>query len=156
MSEIWQDPEIINWTQNLLNSYENRLNRALIERKSDLEEQAKSLFLAPFVVVSHGTENDPIFNYGNQIALDLWEISFLDLLKTPSRKTVKDTISEVERAKMLDTAKKKGYIDNYQGIRISSTGRLFKIENAIVWNITNAQGIYLGQAATFAEWQIFE
>lgn len=153
MSEIWQVPDIINWTQNLLNSYENRLNRALIVRKSDLEEQAKSLFLAPFVVVSHGTENDPIFNYGNQIALDLWEISFLDLLKTPSRKTVKDTISKAERAKMLDTAKKKGYIDNYQGIRISSTGRLFKIENAIVWNITNAQGIYLGQAATFAEWQ---
>ncbi|GFE67782.1 MEKHLA domain-containing protein [Chroococcus sp. FPU101] len=153
MSKIWQNSEVIIWTQNLLNSYENRLNRALIERKSDLEEQAKSLFLAPFVVVSHDTKSDPIFNYGNQTALNLWEISFLDLLKTPSRKTVKDTISEAERAKMLDTAKKKGYIDHYQGIRITSTGRLFKIENAIVWNITNAHGIYLGQAATFAEWQ---
>lgn len=153
MSEIWQQPEIITWTKNLLNSYENRLNRTLIARKSNLEEQAKTLFNAPFVVVSHGTQSDPIFNYGNQTALKLWEISWDELLKLPSRKTVKDTLSEAERAKMLKSAKEKGYIADYQGIRISSTGKLFKIENAIVWTITDAQGTYLGQAATFAEWR---
>ncbi|PSF37911.1 MEKHLA domain-containing protein [Aphanothece hegewaldii CCALA 016] len=153
MSEIWQKPEIIDWTQNLLNSYEKLLKKALIARKSDLEEQAKTLFFAPFVVASHGIEKDPIFNYGNQTTLDLWEISWENLLKTPSRKTVKDNLSEAERAKMLLQAKEKGFIDHYQGIRITSKGKLFKINNAIVWNITNHQGTYLGQAATFSEWE---
>lgn len=153
MKEIWQKPEIITWTQNLLDSYEKRLGQALISRKSHLEEQAKMLFFAPFVVVSHDTQSDPIFNYGNQTTLHLWEITWEELIKIPSRKTVKDNISEVERAKMLQQAKEKGYIDHYQGIRITSTGKIFKINNAIVWNITNPQGTYLGQAATFEQWK---
>lgn len=153
MSEIWQKPEIIAWTQNLLDSYEKLLSTALISRKDDLEEQTKTLFFALFVVVSHGTQSDPIFNYGNQTTLNLWEMSWEKLVKTPSRQTVKDHISEEERAKMLQQAKEKGYIDHYQGIRITSTGKLFKINNAIIWNITNPQGTYLGQAATFLEWE---
>lgn len=153
MSEIWQKPEIIVWTQNLLNSYEKLLGQALIARKGNLEEQAKTLFFVPFVVASHGIQSDPIFNYGNQTTLNLWEMSREELVKTPSRKTVQDNLSEEERAKMLQQAKEKGYIDHYQGIRITSTGKLFKIKNAIVWNITNPQGNYLGQAATFGEWE---
>lgn len=153
MKEIWQKPEIIVWTQNLLDSYEKLVSTALIARKGHLEEQAKNLFFVPFVVASHDTQNDPIFNYGNQTTLNLWEMSWEELVKTPSRKTVKDNISEEERAKMLQQAKEKGYIDHYQGIRITSTGKLFKINNAIVWNITNPQGTYLGQAATFSQWE---
>lgn len=151
--EIWQQPEIIAWTQHLLDSYERLLGQVLLERKGTVEEQAKTLFFVPFVVVSHGTQNDPIFNYGNQTALDLWELNWNDLIKTPSRKTTKDRLTQAGRAEMLQQAKEKGYIDNYQGIRISSTGKLFKIEKAIVWNISNSQGVYLGQAATFGQWE---
>jgi len=32
------------------------------------------MFEAPFVLISHGTEDDPILNYGNRVALWLWQM----------------------------------------------------------------------------------
>ncbi|MFI3122781.1 MAG: MEKHLA domain-containing protein [Methylococcales bacterium] len=46
-----------------------------------------------------------------------------------------------------------GFIDNYQGVRISKTGKRFKISNAIVWNLVDDNGIYQGQAACFSDWE---
>ena len=34
------------------------------------------MFRVPFTVASHGMEPDPVLNYGNQVALDLWEMSW--------------------------------------------------------------------------------
>ncbi len=44
------------------------------------------------------------------------------------------------------------YINDYHGVRITKNGQLFRIEKAIVWNIIDRDGIYCGQAATFADW----
>lgn len=151
--KIWRKPEIIHWTQNLLDSYERLLGKPLIPRPGNLEEQARTLFLVPFAVTSHGIEADPIFNYGNQTMLDLWEISWEELKQMPSRKTVRDYFSQEERDKMLLQAREKGYIAHYHGIRITKSGKLFKIENVLVWNISSFQGEYLGQAATFSQWK---
>jgi hypothetical protein len=46
-----------------------------------------------------------------------------------------------------------GFIDNYQGVRISNSGQRFMIDQAIVWNLTDPAGNYCGQAATFDQWQ---
>ena len=35
---------------------------------------AQALWEAQFVVVSHGMEENPILNYGNQQGFDLWEM----------------------------------------------------------------------------------
>ncbi|MCB2079450.1 MAG: MEKHLA domain-containing protein, partial [Novosphingobium sp.] len=53
------------------------------------------------------------------------------------------------RQQLLDRVTRDGYIDDYSGIRISSTGRRFRIENAIVWNLVDGNGARHGQAATF-------
>jgi len=45
-----------------------------------------------------------------------------------------------------------GIIKDYAGIRISATGRRFRIGQAIVWNLIDAAGTCHGQAATFARW----
>ena len=47
-------------------------------------------------------------------------------------------------------------MDDYSGIRISKTGRRFRIEQAIVWNLTDGVGNQLGQAATFDRWTPLE
>jgi len=49
-------------------------------------------------------------------------------------------------------AEKQGYYSGYRGIRISSTGKRFLVEDATVWNVVDGQGIRVGQAATFARW----
>ncbi|MEG3436531.1 MEKHLA domain-containing protein [Pannus brasiliensis CCIBt3594] len=155
--EIWQDPAIIAWTELLLDSYERLLGRSLLPPEWTALERSHALYHAPFVVVSHGTEANPIFNYGNRVALDLWGLTWEELIQFPSRATVgEDTLSESERAKMLARVRKTGYIDDYRGIRVSKTGRRFRIDNAIVWNTIDRDGIYRGQAATFASWTFLE
>ena len=150
--ERWADPAIIRWNQLLLDSFRRWLGRDLIERKGSPEEQAKTLDQAPFVVVSHGMESDPILNYGNKIALDLWELDWERFIMTPSRLTA-EPVNQAERARMLAQAQAQGFIDDYKGVRISGTGKRFLVEQAIVWNVVGAEGEQLGQAATFSRWK---
>ncbi len=115
------------------------------------EEQAHALFHAPFVIVSHGTQKDPILNYGSQLALTLWEMTWEQLMQTPSRLTA-EPMNRAEREDMLERARAQGYIDNYRGVRISSSGRRFLIEQAVVWTVIDHAGHPRGQAATFSRW----
>jgi hypothetical protein len=151
--EIWKQPEIIAWSQLLLDSYKKLLGGELIERKGTAEDQAKAIFFAPFVVASHGTEADPIHNYGNQVLLELWERDWQDLLKMPSRLSAEPILQE-ERQRILEATATQGYLKNYQCVRISRTGKRYKIADVTLWNILDEQGKYCGQAATFSQWSL--
>jgi hypothetical protein len=113
---------------------------------------AKNVYEAPFVLVSHGTEGDPILNYGNQAALSLWEMSWDELTRTPSRLTAEAPNRE-ERARLLAAVTARGFIDDYAGVRISKSGRRFRIAQATVWNLVDERGDYAGQAAMFSHWE---
>lgn len=152
MDKAWLHYDWIHHTQHLLDSYRHWLGRDLISRTGDPEAEAEALFHAPFVVVSHGTQPDPILNYGNAMALQLWEIRIPDLLRMPSRQTA-EPVHRDERAKLLERTSRDGYVDDYRGIRISSIGKRFLIQRAIVWNLRNPAGEHIGQAATFSDWQ---
>jgi MEKHLA domain len=152
--EIWADSAIIERTELLLDSYERLLGRSLFPPHANARELSQALFQAPFVVVSHGTETNPIFNYGNRIALDLWEITWEEFLHLPSRATVgEDILGADERQRMLEGVRERGYIEGYRGIRVSKTGRRFLIDDVTVWNVIDPDGIYRGQAATYANWR---
>ena len=70
----------------------------------------------------------------------------------PSRLSA-EPVAVAEREAMLAEAKRKGYISDYNGVRISSTSKRFIIKDAILWNIYDSAGTYQGQAATFKEWE---
>ena len=123
----------------------------MLDRSGSIEEQAEAVFAAPVVVVSHGTEADPIVNYGNQAALDLWEMTWDRLIGMPSRQTA-EPVNQEERARMLRLVEQQGHYDRYRGVRVSSTGRRFLVEEAIVWNVIDEQSRRIGQAATFSRW----
>ncbi|MBM0743351.1 MEKHLA domain-containing protein [Phormidium sp. CLA17] len=112
---------------------------------------AQALFEAPFVVVSHGTEADPIFNYGNRQALRLWQMEWDQFTQTPSRLTA-EPMEWADRDRLLQQANANGFINNYQGVRICSTGQRFSIHNVILWNVIDEKGDCCGQAATFDQW----
>ncbi|MBM4132696.1 MAG: MEKHLA domain-containing protein [Nitrospira sp.] len=151
----WMESSKIIWAQLLLDSFRRWTGRDLIERSGTAGEQAARLFAAPFVVVSHGTEPDPALNYGNRIALELWEMDWETFSSTPSRLTAEPE-NRAERERMLAEAQAQGFIDNYRGVRISRTGRRFLVEEALVWNVVDESGKKLGQAATFARWSFIE
>jgi len=151
MLPVWTHPAVVEWTQWLLNSYHHWIGRELLERVGEPDFQAQALFEAPFVVVSHAREDDPILNYGNQMALDLWEMTWDRLVHTPSRLTA-EPVNRAEREWMLEQARRRGYLDTYRGVRISATGRRFLVEDALIWNVVDHQGQGVGQAATFSRW----
>jgi hypothetical protein len=134
------------------NSYRLLLKSELIEGIKTPEQFAKSLFHAPFAVISHNTAHDPIFNYANLAALKLFEFSWEEMTQLPSKYSA-EPISQAERAKLLTEVVNKGFINHYYGIRISKTGRRFLIQDAIVWNLLSAEGNYTGQAACIKKWQ---
>jgi hypothetical protein len=149
---VWQQPEIICWMQIVADSYRQLLGKNLIDLVDTPEQLSKALFYAPFVLVSHGIQADPIFNYGNQTALQLWSLSWDEFIKTPSAKSA-EPIAREERAAMLQQAKEQGYIENYEGVRISSLGKRFLIKQATLWNLTDELGQKCGQAATIPTWE---
>ena len=151
MEEIWEKPWVQDWTQYVLDSYIRLVKQILIIREGTLQEQAERLFNSTFVVASHGLQDDPVLSYGNQAALDLWEMDWEQFTKTPSRLTA-EPVNRDERAQMLAQAKTHGYISDYRGIRISFSGERFLVERATVWNIHKPDGTPLGQAATFSDW----
>ena len=152
MNEIWQSESIIAHTQMLTRSFLHWTKRDLLPGLFNPAGLAKNLFYAPFVVVSHGTQADPVLNYGNAAALNLWEMSWDEFTRTPSRLTA-EMPNRAERTRLLERVTTHGFIDDYSGVRISKNGKRFQISRAVVWNLTDERGNDCGQAATFGEWK---
>ena len=148
----WEDDAWIRQSTIILDSYRHWLRRGLCPHAEDPKEQAKTLFLASCVVVSHGIEADPILNYGNRAALQLFQTDLPSLLQMPSRLTA-ELAHRGERQSLMERTRQHGFINDYHGIRISCEGKRFRIENATVWNLIDDQHQSIGQAASFAEWE---
>ena len=127
----------------------------LVDPQLPMVEQARQLFAAPFVLLSHDTAADPMLNYGNRTGMRLFELSWQELIATPSRLTA-EPVHRDERARLLDTVSRNGFIDDYRGVRISKTGRRFLIEKATVWTLIDESGAPYGQAATFSAWKYLD
>ena len=157
-SQPWLQGKLLAHTQLLLYSFhywtgQNLLSANDHQSPSDRENILNNaLFNADFVIVSHDTQVDPVLNYGNQKALDLWKMDWDTFTKTPSRYTA-EPMERSEREQLLAQAKLRGYISNYRGVRIASNGDRFYINRAIIWNVVDQSGNLWGQAATFRDWE---
>jgi len=127
------------------------VGRPLLVVSGDDAEHARALYEAPMVVLSHGLGADPMFNYGNRLAQQVFEFSWSELTVLPSRLSA-EAQNRSERQRLLDAVSARGYIDDYGGVRISKSGRRFRITGATVWNLVDASSVVRGQAATFASW----
>lgn len=133
-------------------SFRRLLGRSLFPNDIDSKEFGSSAFHAPFVLLSHNTAADPVFNYANLKGLELFEYAWEEFMQTPSRLSA-EIIHRSERDKLLAEVSRKGYLESYQGVRIAKSGRRFLIKNAVVWNLFDECGLYVGQAAKFEEWR---
>ena len=137
----------------IVTSHHRVVGRPLLERAwADDRELAQALWTAPRAVVAHGTQPDPVFCYGNRMALELFELDFAAFTALPSRYSA-EPVAREERAALLERVSHHGFIDDYSGVRISSSGKRFRIRNATVWNLIGSDGACHGQAATFSNWE---
>jgi hypothetical protein len=152
MKTIWQNAPVVTQAEIIARSLRHWTGRELLPGNFPPADLSEKLFHAPFVVVSHGTEADPVLNYGNAPALALWEMSWEELTHTPSRLTA-EAPNRGERARLLEAVTARGFIDDYSGVRISKSGRRFRIRLATVWNLLTEKGEPCGQAAMFDRWE---
>lgn len=122
------------------------LGRPLVAATGDVIE---ALWRASDAIVAHGTEADPVFFFGNAAALAAFEFDAAAFVRLPSRLSAEAPLRG-ERQALLDRVSREGFIADYAGTRIARSGRRFRIDNAVVWNLIDAQGERHGQAATFA------
>lgn len=115
------------------------------------EDLLAKVWAADFVLLSHSADEDPCFNFGNLSAQRLFEMDYLTLTALASRKSAGPS-TQRERDALLAQVSRHGCIDDYRGIRVSASGKQFYIEQAKVWNLTDAKGNYYGQAAMFRDW----
>ncbi len=144
----WQQEAVIRHSLQLVHSFQHWTGHTLIDTNGSTILVAQRLFEASFVLVSHGTESDPIFNYGNR---KLWQLEWEAFTNLPSRCSA-EPIEQKERERMLVSTKNQGLISEYQGIRISSMGKRFRIDDGIIWNVLDEELRPCGQAATFNRW----
>ena len=69
-------PHLAAHVRALRTSFKRLTGAELTPHGTDEASEAMALYDAPFAVLSHGREADPTLNFGNAVALDLWERVF--------------------------------------------------------------------------------
>ena len=115
---------------------------------ADSQNLAQAIYYAPFSLLSHGTEPDPIFNYANLTAQRLFEMDWSEFTQLPSRRSA-EAVNQAQREKLLATVTQQGFIEGYTGLRVSKRGKRFSITNVTIWNVLDTAGNYYGQAAVW-------
>ncbi len=136
-------------------SFRHWTGHDLVDPRLQAVDAARAIFFAHFVVVSHDTSPDPVFNYGNQTALALFGLPWEQFTALPSRCSA-EPVMQSERASLLSEVNAKGFIDHYQGIRVAHGGQRFRIEQTTVWKVLDRHGHPHGQAAMFRHWTLLD
>lgn len=134
----------------IADSFARLAGRSLVEPSSE-----QAMWEAPHAIVAHGTEAEPLFFYGNRVALELFAMTAAEFIGLPSHRSAEPALRE-SRARMLAGLAQGGIVEGYSGVRIAGDGRRFAITGAVVWNLVDANGERHGQAATFAEWRFLD
>jgi len=154
MPTTWTDDELRTRARWLLNSYRHWAGEDLIELPGgggggdDDARRARALFEAPLAVLAHDTRPDPLCVYANAAALAAFELTLSEAASFATSRTVEPAARE-ERSAALARAAEAGLLSGYRGMRVSTTGRRFQIEDGRIWTVLDDDGRRVGLAASF-------
>jgi PAS domain-containing protein len=106
---------------------------------------------APFGVLAHDTDPDPVFVYANRTAQRAFEYGWDEFTGLRSRLSAEPQNQEA-RQHLLDAVARDNYFTGYRGLRTARSGRRFWIEDLTMWNLFHPDGRPAGQAAMFPRW----
>jgi len=133
----------------LTDSYARLMGAPLVPLGTDADWLYRE---APFVVVAHGTDEDPTFIYANKAAQACFEYSWEEFMLLPSRLSA-EAADQAERQALLEEVARNGFMTGYRGLRVAKSGRRFIIEDGVVWELVGRDGTRHGQAASFLSWR---
>jgi MEKHLA domain len=101
-----------------------------------------------FALLTHRGDDKDTMNYGNAFALALWECGWDDFTGVPSEVTAPPE-DRAERAIAMQKVVTDNFVRGYRGRRISRKGRLFTIEDGVIWRLMDETGEAFGVGAFF-------
>ncbi len=137
----------------LLRSYERVVGQSLVPVELGKAAAARWLYEdAPFCILAHNTQADPVFIYANKTAQRCFEYPWAEFTALPSRLSA-EAPNRAERQDLLDKVAQHGFASGYTGVRISRSGRRFYIEDGTVWQLLDDHGVSHGQGAMVPRWR---
>jgi PAS domain-containing protein len=130
----------------ILDSFRRLLGRELIGRTGDAGEDARRLFELPLGVLAHDTATTPLLDWANRAAAAAFDATPEELLGRPSAATAPADAS-ADRERLFETLRRHGFVTGYTGMRITTTGRRFLIEDVTVLELRDGRGNPAGHAA---------
>ncbi len=144
--------EVAAWyVERITTSYEHWTGEPLVRTETSGSALLQRIFQAEFALLAHDTGPDPLINFVNARALQLWEQTWQEFIGMPSRLTA-ELDQRDDRARVLREVQDHGYSNGYSGIRISRTGRRCRSHQSVVWNVLDDRQERIGQAAMFRQW----
>lgn len=101
-----------------------------------------------FAILSHGVQEDPIYNYFNRAALETFQYEPEEIYQLPSRKSAPSNL-RVDRAALIQASVERGFQVYTEAVRVTKYGQLFEINEGLLWNVYDDEGNRVGQTALF-------
>ena len=108
-----------------------------------------------YILISHGTEESPIYNFGNIACLKAFARSWENQVSMPSSESVVcRSQDEASRIELMQSVTDYGIFDGkLNGYRVRDDGKFIKLTEGVVWNCyeygDDEEKTYIGQAAFF-------
>jgi hypothetical protein len=140
----------------VVRSFEQVTGKSLM-REAGLDPRAlgRSAWSGDFALLTHRGDARAVLNYGNALALRLWEMDWDTFTATPSGDTAPGEASAA-RDLLMEKVAKDNFVTGYSGERISRRGRRFLIKDVTVWRLLDEKGASFGMAAFFRQFRYLE
>ncbi|CAB9507466.1 MEKHLA domain-containing protein [Seminavis robusta] len=106
-----------------------------------------------FGILSHGIQEDPIYNYGNAAALELFDNTIEDLCQTPSRYSTVESLMD-DREQLIQSINTFGHGTIRDATRRTTKEKLFVIATIWIWHVFDDNGTRIGLAALYDRAQV--
>ncbi|GDY13205.1 MEKHLA domain-containing protein [Planctomycetota bacterium] len=146
--------EAITWAAVIVASHRTVVGHDLIKPVPP-EEIPDALYHFSSIVVAHDAAADPCFVYANAAAQQLWGYPWAQFVGLPSRLSAPPE-ERGKRGHLLADGQRSGVVIGRDLVRIAADGRRFVVAEVVLWNLVDASGTRIGQAATYDRWRWLE
>jgi hypothetical protein len=137
------------WIRQSSESLQKLTGVSLLDRMEGVETLSQVHSNERYSVLSHDIEDDPVYCYFNAGAFSAFEYPPEEIYKLPSRYSAPDGPVRSNRQALMETVVTEGVWTFPTAIRVTKSGRQFQLQDVVLWNVYDNDGVRVGQTALF-------
>jgi hypothetical protein len=137
------------WIRQSSESLQKLTGVSLLDRMEGVETISQVHSNERYSVLSHDIEDDPVYCYFNAGSMASFEYPPHEVYELPSRYSAPDGPVRSDRQALMKTVVNEGVWTFPTAIRITKSGRQFQLQDVILWNVYDNDGVRVGQTALF-------